>query len=444
MNAPEQKPDDNIIDFSTFRRSPGGVFTAQSFSSYLTLRNIVAALALATFLIFLGSVASARIAFLFAALLGLLGILVSEMMSRRRWEGDLILQLQRMSGDYERLVRETARNRNDLMLLKRQLADAGTAARSHGKAPGGDLEQRMVRTLAEQLSRLGDAAAVEVPEHDMSAFEAGVIDADSPLMSATQENIGRMITDDEVLHLVNAAVRQDRIDLFLQPIMALPQRKLRFYEMFSRIRIKPDVYLPAERYIEVAMRQDLVPAIDNLLLLRGLQIIRDMQDDAGGAFFCNITSLTLNDPKFMGDLVEFIAQNRQMAPRLVFELGQRDLAEMSPDVLPILEGLSRLGCRFSMDGVRSMSFDFAHMEVRHIRFIKADAALVLREMKERGGMARLKRLKAQLDTAGIDLIVTKIEAERELVELLDLGIDYGQGYLFGKPVPGKLSAPGKI
>lgn len=441
--SPEKKPEDNIVDFSAFRRPMAGP-AAQPFAQYLTFKNVVIALGVATFLIFLGSVASARIAFLFAALLGLLGLLLIEMSSRRKWEADLIVQLQRMSGDYERLVRETARNRNDMMLLKRNLAEAGAAARSHGKTPGDDLEQRMVRTLADQLSRLGDAGIAEMPGESLSAFEAGVIDADSPLMNATQENIGRLATDEQVLQLVNAAVRQDRIDLFLQPIMALPQRKLRFYEMFSRIRIKQDVYLPAERYIEVAMRQDLVPAIDNLLLLRGLQLIRDVQDDAGGAFFCNITSVTLNDPKFMGDLVEFIARNRGMAPRLVFELGQRDLATMSPDVLPILEGLSRLGCRFSMDQVRSLSFDFAHMEARHIRFIKADADLVIREMKERGGMARLKRLKAELDTNGIDFIVTKIESERQLVELLDLGIDYGQGFLFGKPVPGKLSQPGKV
>ncbi|TAL32478.1 MAG: EAL domain-containing protein [Alphaproteobacteria bacterium] len=440
--SPQKKPDDNVIDFGVFRRPMAGT-AGQSFAQYLTFKNVVIALGVATFLIFLGSVASARIAFLFAALLGLLGLLLVEMTSRRRWEAELVGQLQRMSGDYERLVRETARNRNDMMLLKRNLADAGAAARSHGKTPGDDLEQRMVRTLADQLSRLGDAAVAEVPEEALSAFETGVIDADSPLMSATQETIGRMATDEQVLQLLNAAVRQDRIDLFLQPIMALPQRKLRFYEMFSRIRIKPDVYLPAERYIEVAMSQDLVPAIDNLLLLRGLQLIREVQDDSGGAFFCNITSVTLNDPKFMGDLVEFIARNRGMAPRLVFELGQRDLATMSPDALPILEGLSRLGCRFSMDQVRSLSFDFAHMEARHIRFIKADAELVLREMKERGGMARLKRLKAELDTNGIDFIVTRIESERQLVELLDLGIDYGQGFLFGKPVPGKLSQPGK-
>jgi cyclic-di-GMP phosphodiesterase, flagellum assembly factor TipF len=157
------------------------------------------------------------------------------------------------------------------------------------------------------------------------------------------------------------------------------------------------------------MQQDLVPVIDNLLLLRGLQVLRDTEEhNFNSAFFCNITSLTLNDPKFMGDLVEFISQNRTLAPRLVFEMAQQDLATMSPDILPVLSGLASLGCRFSMDQVRSLSFDLAHLEARHVRFIKVEAGVVLQELKEPGGLARMKRLKSELDRNGI-------------------------GYLFGKP-----------
>lgn len=440
-NSTEKQPDDNIIDFTQLRRPMPG--RQQDFREYLTLKNIVIFLGVVTFLIFLGSVVSARIAFLFAALLGLFGLMLMEMSSRRSWEASIMQQMQRMTGDYERLVRETARNRNEVTQLKKTLSEAGATATRAGRSQSADIEQRMVRHLADQLSKLGDAAVPEMEVED-SAYETGAIPEDSPLMQATQENIGRMITDEQVLQVVNAAVRQDRIDLILQPIVALPQRKLRFYEMFSRIRIKPDVYLPAERYIEVAMRQDLVPAIDNLLLLRGLQLIREVDDASGGAFFCNITSITLNDPKFMGDLVEFIAQNRALAPRLVFELAQRDLANMAADVLPILEGLTRLGCRFSMDQVKSLSFDIAYLEARHIRFIKIDAALMLQEMKMQGGMARMKRMKSSLDSSGIDLIATHIEHDRQLLDLLDLGIDYGQGFLFGKPVPGRLSAPEKV
>lgn len=434
--------DDNVIDLGVRRpdlkHSAGDTF---SITPYLTFRNIVIGLGVVTFLIFLGSVVNARIAFLFAALLGLAGVLALEMVSRRKWEGEIGQQIQRMNGDYDRLVREVARNRNELIVLKKTLSDAGSRVRSYGRAQEGTadgVEQRMLRALADQLAKIG-----EEPEdnQDQHHFDFGAIETTLP-PATTPDAIGRNLTDTQVLQLVQAAVKQDRIDLFMQPIVALPQRKTRFYEMFSRIRIKQDVYLPAERYIEVAIRQDLAPSIDNLLLLRSLQLVRDSADSPAGAFFCNITSLTLNDPKFMGDLVEFIAQNRDLAPRLVFELGQRDLATMNAETLPVLEGLSRLGCRFSMDRVKSVSFDYAQLEVRRVRFIKVDAELLMRELKDSGGLRRLKRIKAELDTNGIDLIVEKIESEKQLLELLDLEIDYGQGYLFGKPVPPELAGGG--
>lgn len=398
----------------------------------LTFRNAVILLGLATLLIFLGSAVSARMAFVFAALLALGALGLHEMASRRRWEAELVAQLHRMGGDHDRLVREVARNRNELAALRKSLADAGTAVRSQSRGAQDTVENRMVRAIAQELSRLGgaDAPQDEAPLFDFSPFQG-----ERPLTEAEKNDIGSILTDEQVRTLVKLAVDQDRIDLFVQPIVNLPQRKLRFVETFSRIRIDTDVYLPAERYIEAAMRQDLVPVIDNLLLLRSLQVVRDTaQGEANRAFFCNITSLTLNDPKFMGDLVEFIAQNRELAPRLVFELGQRDLATMSPDVLPVLAGLGQLGCRFSMDQVRSLSFDFAHLEARFIRFVKVDAALIMDEMRQLGGMDRLKRLKGEMDRQGIDLIAEKVETERQLIELLDLDIDYGQGYLFGRPL----------
>jgi len=401
---------------------------------FLTFKNILFALGLATFLIVLGSVASPRVAFLVTAMLALAGFFAIEMAARRRWERDLVEQIRRIHTDYDRIVREVARNRNDLADMRRTLADAGETARRFGRqqemlgvapAAGGGIEQRMIKAIAEQLSRMDAPARTAADEQA----------APLPVVTGlTAENAARVLTDEQVMAFVRHAVQQDSIDIFLQPIVNLPQRKSRFFEMFSRIRIENEIYLPAERYLAVAMQHEMVPVIDNLLLLRALQAIRDAgSGGAGRAWFCNITSLTLNDPKFMGDLVEFIAQYRALAPRLVFELGQRDLATMRAEALPVLDGLSRLGCRFSMDQVRELSFDFAHLEARHIRFIKVDAALVIEGMREIGGVKRLKRLKAELDSRGIDMIVEKIESEKQLIELLDLDIDYGQGYLFGKP-----------
>lgn len=421
----QHNPDDVIFMRKSTRRF--------DWRALLTLRHAVMAAGFVAFMVVLCSVASPRVAALGAGMLGIVGFVAVEMSARRRWEKDIVAELRRMGGDFDRLVREVARNRNDLADVRRMLADAGDMARHVGRDMSADdgIEQRMVKAIAEQLSRMdAPQRAIELAELDEPEIILPVIEG------LTAENAAQKLTDEEVMLYVRHAVQKDIIDLFLQPIVNLPQRKPRFFEMLSRIRIKDEIYLPAERYIAVAMKHDMVPVIDNLLLLRALQFIRDKGDDdaMGRAWFCNITSLTLNDPKFMGDLVEFIATYRTLAPRLVFEFGQQDLATMRGETLPVLDGLSRLGCRFSMDRVRELSFDFAYLEARHVRFVKVEAALLVAAMHDIGGLDRIRRLKADLDNHGIDLIVEKIESERQLVQLLDIDIDYGQGYLFGKPV----------
>ncbi len=402
-----------------------------TFYNYFTFRNLVIALGVLALVVFLAGAVSVRAALITAGLLVFALLVLSEMAARRRWEKDLLQQLHDMNSDYDRLVRDVARNRNDTALLRKSLSGAAASiARGYGKMPDENIDQRMFKGLVDQLSKLGeqpkeDQEEVEIiPEQDLG------IPAD-----ADPEKIGLHLTEAQVLQLVQSAAQQDRIDLFMQPIVGLPQRKTRFFEMLSRIRVKEGAYLPASRYVGIANRQALMPIIDNLLLLRGLLLIRNAEDDGpGNAYFFNITSPTLNDPKFMGDLVEFISLNRALAPRLVFELAQTDLATMNADVLPILDGLSKLGCRFSMDQVRSLNVNFSRLNARHIRFVKIDAALLVREIKEDSGLQRLKRLKDEFDRNGIDLIVEKIETERQLLEILEIDVDYGQGYLFGKPV----------
>jgi cyclic-di-GMP phosphodiesterase TipF (flagellum assembly factor) len=138
----------------------------------------------------------------------------------------------------------------------------------------------------------------------------------------------------------------------------------------------------------------------------------------------------------MGDLVEFISQNRYLAPRLIFELSQKDIMDpdlLTPEMDNVLNGLARLGCRFSMDGIDQLPIDSRFLNAKHIRYVKIDAPVLLQKMAEQGGFQRLRRMKDEFDRNGIDLIVTHIEAEKELIELLDLEIDYGQGFLFGAP-----------
>ncbi|WP_299399571.1 EAL domain-containing protein [Pelagibius sp.] len=231
-----------------------------------------------------------------------------------------------------------------------------------------------------------------------------------------------------VLEVARQALRDDRIDLVLQPIVLLPQRKRRYYECFSRLRTTDGFMILPEQYINLAEREGLVAAIDNMLLIRCIQLIRKIQRrNEKLDFFCNISSLTLGDDVFFADFVDFLESNRELTRNLIFEFPQTDYNAWDASAGIYLKRLADLGCRFSLDGVIDLDIDPAALAAREFHFVKVRAEALLAE-PEKG-----ERLQAGLKDYGIRLVAEKVEDEDALVEVLDLGIDCAQGYLFGEP-----------
>lgn len=248
-------------------------------------------------------------------------------------------------------------------------------------------------------------------------------------------------SNEEILHYIEKALREDRVDLYLQPTLLLPQRKRVFYECFSRITDDDGNVIRPEQYLAVAERAGLITAVDNLLLFRCVQLVRRARrDHLDVAFFCNISYATLTDVDFFTDFIDFMAANQQLATSLVFEFSHATVLQPSYDVQTSLQRLSALGFRFSMDQIGSFDLDLPKLASQGFKFIKIDAHL-LHEMA-RGDPPRvnMRVLKGALDREAMDLIVEKIETEEMLLDLLDLNIDFGQGYLFGEPRPSASSA----
>jgi len=242
------------------------------------------------------------------------------------------------------------------------------------------------------------------------------------------------LDDDQILELVREGLRENGVELALQPIVSLPQRKRRHFECFSRIRLRDGRVITPELYIEIAERNGLIAAIDNLILLRCLQTLRRIRKgNVSVSFFLNISPHTLADRAFFREFIGLMTQNADLATALVFELPQRGLYDADPNLERDLERLAQMGFRFSLDQVADLDLDLEALANAHFRFLKLDAQRLLRASRDGllGGDA--KEFKRQLDIHGIDLIVERIETEPTLLELLDLHIDYGQGYLFGEP-----------
>jgi len=277
-----------------------------------------------------------------------------------------------------------------------------------------DLVERMARQLAEH----GGAAAFGHPT------------GETPRPSGA------------LFETVRAALTDNRVDLYLQPILALPQRKIVFYESFSRLRDESGrVLMPAE-YLAVAEPAGLVTAIDNLLLFRCVQIVRRLaKQDRKIGIFCNVSMASLADESFFPQFLDLLSANRDLAGALIFELGQKAFEARGSIEARNMAKLADLGFRFSVDKVGDLDFDLQDLARSDVKFIKVAAEHLLEELTEVDGRLVLRSLPdlAAEDFAaltrryGIEVIAEKVESERQVVDVLDLGIAYGQGHLFGEP-----------
>ena len=149
---------------------------------------------------------------------------------------------------------------------------------------------------------------------------------------------------------VRDAIDAGRVDLYLQPIVTLPQRKVRYYEAFTRLRTADGAVLQPSEFLEAAEAGGLMPRIDQLLLFRSVQVVRRLQlKNREIGLFCNIAASTLNDPQLFPEILQFMDANRALASSLMLELRQSTLRAMGPLETESLAALRELGFRFCMD-----------------------------------------------------------------------------------------------
>ncbi len=150
-------------------------------------------------------------------------------------------------------------------------------------------------------------------------------------LGAPQRSAFNGLGDGTLLELIRTSLEQNRVDLYLQPIVSLPQRKLRYYEALSRLRAEDGTVIMPAQYMSIAAPAGLMSVVDNLLLFRCVQVVRKLtQKNREIAIFCNIAGDTLADPEFFPQFLEYMHHNRDLAGQIVFEFSQNARVEGGP------------------------------------------------------------------------------------------------------------------
>jgi cyclic-di-GMP phosphodiesterase TipF (flagellum assembly factor) len=304
-----------------------------------------------------------------------------------------------------------------------EVADTVADDLSRGEELSGEVE--MLERLVQKLQTGGGGTRAQAPAYGGRLGHNSAHRQAATLMDTVRESLA-----------------ENRVDLYLQPIVALPQRKTVFYESFTRLRDDSGRILMPTEYLSVAEPGGLVTAIDNLLLFRCVQIVRRLaKQDRRIGIFCNIAMASLGDDDFFPQFLDLLAANRDLADALIFEIGQAAFESRGTIEARNMGKLADLGFRFSIDKLTNLDFDLQDFARADVKFVKVGAQMLLGELVEiedRLVLRSMPDLAAEDFAAlnrryGIQLIAEKVENERQVVDILELEIPYGQGNLFGEP-----------
>ena len=345
--------------------------------------------------------------------------------------GDQIGDLSRGTADLARQVAEISRRLNAVELkiaspINRARGASDPLATEIGELGG--LVKQIAETVAGHAAVLQKhgalagrlAAGAPTPERVRPAAGAPALGEKDPLVERF-----RGLSRESLADLLSKAATDNRVDLYLQPIVTLPQRKVRYYEAVSRLRTDTGDVIPAADFVDVAESVGLMPKIDNLAVFRCVQVVR---------------RLLLKDPVMFQQLLDFMDANRALAGSLMFEFKQEAYRNFGPIEHECLSALAERGFRFSMDHVTDLHMSPNELAERSFRFLKVPAKLLLNKVAGVNNDIDPEDLADLLARSGIDLIAERIETETTVVDILDYDVRFGQGFLFSPPRPVRAEA----
>ncbi len=218
-----------------------------------------------------------------------------------------------------------------------------------------------------------------------------------------------------------------------EPIVDVSTTTVFGYEALARGPEGTALHSPAALF-GAAEEHDLVFELDCLCRASGLKGAVDFP--AGTKLFLNILPTSIHDPNFATDrLIQTLEECRQSPSEVVFEISEQESIANFSHFREISDRYRSLGFQFALDDTGSGYAGFEELIELQPEFIKMDRSVVSGVDQDPARQEVLSALLTVANKMGARVIGEGLDTLEELNALGELGIHFGQGWLFGHPTP---------
>ena len=230
---------------------------------------------------------------------------------------------------------------------------------------------------------------------------------------------------------IRSTIAEGRFQLAFQPVVSLATRKVHHYEALLRPVFTPGSPVhTTQEFVTFAEAVGLSEELDWAVLQSAVTVLRDKPE---AAVAVNISGFSMQSAEFRTRMLDLVHARKPSAGRLLIELTETADIE---DVTSAAESVAQLRAAdiaICIDDFGAGSAAFRYLREFRVDYVKLDGAYVrgaLHNAREYGFLLSMVEL---ANFVGAKVIAEMIETEPEAEMLRDIGVELGQGWLFGRP-----------
>lgn len=234
------------------------------------------------------------------------------------------------------------------------------------------------------------------------------------------------------------ALERKEFRVHYQPIMPLKKGEISGFEALVRWQHPEQGLIAPAKFIPLAEETGLINSIGQWVLREACQQLRTWQQqfplDTPLTMSVNISAQQLAQPDLLEQIQQILQETELLPHHLKLEITESTIMENPEKAISTLQNLKALGVQISIDDFGTGYSSLAYLHQFPIDTLKIDRCFISRVDKDFDQLELVKTIVHLAWNLGMEVIAEGIETKQQVEHLKMLGCDFGQGYLFSKPI----------
>ncbi len=253
------------------------------------------------------------------------------------------------------------------------------------------------------------------------------------VMTAESNEDRSMMTIFKKGDFLRNAMREDRIEAFLQPIIEVQTNNVMAYEVLVRIRDGKTI-VPAGEFIDVAEELGMAKELDREVFRKGLaHYAKISKTHPHAKLFFNLFPRSFNDLAWVRGIPDLVHSVGVPCESIVLEITEREALPNLIQVRTVLEELRTSKITIALDDFGSGFSSFLYLKYLSIDYVKIEGSFVRQIVEDDRDRIIVEQINSMAHKFGLKTIAEFVEDEATAKMLVEIGVDFAQGYYYGRP-----------